>query len=123
MEVGDEGSVSSLLLGVPLTVSSVSGVLLVVGSTFLFNAREMRTPAELRNGEMAGEVRNLEEVEPLNSPLAEESPGGGGAAGALRVSAHDGGGGGGNGASGEGGTRRNNSPRGLVPPAKLRESC
>lgn len=45
--------ISSLFLGVPLTLPVVTGVLLVVGSTFLFNAREMRgvgsASAELRS--------------------------------------------------------------------------
>ena len=38
-------AVSSFFLGVPLTLTVVSGVLLVVGSTFLFNAKELRAPA------------------------------------------------------------------------------
>ena len=44
--------ISSLFLGVPLTPAIITGVLLVVGSTCLFNTREMRL-----SGPLAPDVR------------------------------------------------------------------
>ena len=73
--------ISSIFLGVPLNLPMILGVLLVVGSTFLFNMREMRpsaaTPPELRNAEQkswaaAGSSID-EEVQPLTKS-ADASP-------------------------------------------------